>query len=56
MRIGRIIAHLINNEEETVAILFGMASLLNVDEDELEAIKQVLSYDPKSYLMEESLR
>jgi hypothetical protein len=42
-----------NNEEELVAIIFGHASLLNVDEDELAAIKQILTQDPKSFLQED---
>ncbi|WP_299831529.1 hypothetical protein [uncultured Metabacillus sp.] len=52
MRIGSIIAHLINkdNEEEKNAVLTSKASLLNVDEIELMSIKQVLMFDDKSYM------
>ncbi|MNF48346.1 hypothetical protein D3C84_295800 [compost metagenome] len=53
LRIGEIIAYLINNEDELLMIHFGMASLLNVDEDELSAIKEILLQDPKSFLQEE---
>lgn len=52
MRLGTIIAHLLNNDEELLAILHGQASLLNVDEEELEAIIQVLIYNPKSFMEE----
>ncbi|MGM7720606.1 hypothetical protein [Metabacillus sp. Hm71] len=50
MRIGSIIAHLINNEDEKIAVLTSQASLLNVDEIESKTIKQVLLFDPKSFM------